>query len=367
MKKLGFGCMRLPLTDRNDPKSIDKDAFCGFIDIFMEKGFTYFDTAYFYHGGASENYVKSCLVERYPRESFVLATKLPLANIESAEDARAKFAEQFEKCGVDYFDYYLLHNVNDAHYKKALDHNCIELVRQAKEEGKIKRLGFSFHGGPELLEKVFSTHPEFEFVQLQINYLDWEDGTVQARRCYEIARSFGKEVIVMEPCKGGELSTVPDKAEELMRSVRPDSSPSSWAFRFAANLEGVIMVLSGMNSNEQVLENTALFDSMEPLSDEERGILAKTVDIISEVATIKCTACRYCVDGCPMNIPIPDCFGSYNRFLRTGLDNIKNNYAFNTRGKGNASACIECGQCVSACPQNLNIPELLKDVAKLFD
>lgn len=366
-KKLGFGCMRLPLENSVDQKSIDRSAFSGLIDLFMDNGGVYFDTAYFYHGGESESAVGECLVKRHDRESFLLADKLPLSVLEKKEDMERIFEGQLEKCGVSFFDYYLLHNINGHTYQKVKELDAFAFALGKKAEGKIKRLGFSFHGTPELLEEVLEKHPESEFVQLQLNYLDWEDSNVQSRRCYEIARRFGKDVIVMEPCKGGELSTVPDEAKALMSSASPSWSPSGWAFRFAAGLDGVIMVLSGMNTPQQVAENTAVFDALQPLSADEQAVLAKTVDIISAACPVKCTGCRYCESGCPMNIPIPDCFSVYNRYSRTQLPSLRNSYGFATAEKGKAKDCIGCRACTEACPQNLDIPELLKAVSAEFD
>ena len=367
MKKLGFGCMRLPLLDNNNKASVDPIAFNALIDRFISLGGTYFDTAYFYHGGASESFVKRCLVERYPRDRFQLATKLFMTELKSRQHAEDMFQEQLDRCGVEFFDYYLLHNINDENYKKAVEFKCFELQQEMKAAGKIKRAGFSFHGSAALLDTVLTAHPETEFVQLQLNYLDWEDSNVQSRLCYEVARKHGKDVIVMEPCKGGELATVPDEAMALMKAVHPDATPASWAFRYVGALEGVIMVLSGMNALEQVEENCAVLDSALSMSEEELAVIAKTVAIIDAVTPVKCTACRYCEEGCPMNIPIPDCFGLYNRYARTKVENLKNSYRFRTEGKGKASECIACGACVGKCPQNLPIPELLKDVAAALE
>lgn len=366
-KKLGFGCMRLPLTDPKDQTSIDLDAFKSLIDLFIEKGYTYFDTAYPYHGGASERAVNTCLVKRYPRDSFTLATKLFMHAVECPGDPERLFSEQLEKCGVEYFDYYMLHALGEKSYSKAEQFNCFEFVSARKAAGQIRHIGFSFHGSPELLEQILTKHPEAEFVQLQINYLDWEDKNVQSRRCYEVARRFNKDIIIMEPCKGGELATAPDEAIELMRALRPNSTPASWAFRFAGSLEGVIMVLSGMNTREQILDNTAVFDSISPLTSEEKAVIDKTVKIIDESTAVKCTGCRYCEEGCPMSIPIPDIFSSYNRFVRTGMDSFKRRYADVTKDKGKASDCISCRACVEKCPQNLEIPEYLKDAAKIME
>ena len=369
MKKLGFGCMRLPLREPGVQTSIDLDTVSALFDSFLKNGFTYFDTAYFYHENTSERAVKTCLVDRYPRESFILADKLPIGIIESADGMEPIFRGQLEHCGVDYFDYYLLHDLQEETWKKVRDFDAYAFGRRMKDEGHIKKLGFSFHGTPEMLEEILTLHPETEFVQLQLNYLDWEDPDIQSRRCYEIARAHGKEIIVMEPCKGGELSSVPEKAEALMREVRPDDTPSAWAFRYVAGLEGVVMVLSGMNTMQQLEDNMHTFADPAPLTDGEMDILRRTVEEIKSVATIKCTACRYCESHCPMKIQIPDCFAFYNRYMRTKLPGTISSYGFNigSGGRGKPSECVGCRACTVHCPQHLDIPELLKDVVKVLE
>lgn len=367
-KKLGFGCMRLPLKDIKDQASIDTDAFAALLDLFIQRGGKYFDTAYFYHDGASESAVKTCLVDRHERGDFYLATKMPMMKVESVQEMEEIFALQLSRCGVDYFDYYLLHNLNNVTYQKVCDFDSFGFASRKKAEGRIGKLGFSFHGSPGLLERILTEHPETEFVQLQLNYLDWEDAKVRSRLCYETVRRFGKEVIVMEPCKGGELSTVPEEAEALMRAYAPNASPSSWAFRYAAGLEGVIMVLSGMNTREQIMDNTAVFEDISPLSAEERRIIARTVELINSTAAVKCTGCRYCVSICPQSIPIPDCFSAYNRMMRTGPSSgTAFSYSAAVENRGRAGDCIACRACTEECPQSLDIPGLLKDVSRAFD
>ena len=367
MKKLGFGCMRLPLIDPKDQKSIDFDAVCSLFDEFLRRGFTYFDTAYFYHQNTSEKCVKRCLVDRYPRESFCLATKLPVGIIESPEKMAEIFSGQKRDCGVEYFDYYLLHNMNDENWAKAKKLDAIGFTSEKKALGEIRHLGFSFHGDDKLLEEILTAWPQADFVQLQLNYLDWEDKDVLSHRCYDVARAHGKDIIVMEPCKGGELSVVPEEAEKLMSEVCPGSKPSSWAFRYVAGLDGVFMVLSGMNAAEQVIENTDTFDACAPLSEREMAVIRCTVDLIHEYDTIKCTGCRYCEAGCPQKIPIPDCFSLYNRFMRTHMERLSTSYGWTVEDRGRASDCISCRACVSKCPQSLEIPSLLKKVVEVFE
>ncbi|WP_434512560.1 aldo/keto reductase [Desulfitobacterium sp. AusDCA] len=369
-KKFGFGCMRLPLLDPNDQTSFDTETFNKMVDTFLEKGFTYFDTAYVYHGYRSEDAVRESLVKRHQRNEFELATKLPMRDFQSAEDMERIFNEQLEKCGVDYFDYYLLHNIGVNSYKKACTFDSFGFGLRKKQEGKIKNFGMSFHDTPELLDEILSAHPELDFVQLQINYIDWENPGIQSRRCHEVARKHGKPIIVMEPCKGGNLALVPEKAKKLMKEYNPTASVPSWAIRFAASQEGVMMVLSGMNTMEQLLDNTSYMADFKPLSKKEYKIIGQVVNIINENTAIPCTSCRYCEKGCPQNIAIPDYFALYNGAKRAVTNNISSQFIYylNLSAKhGKAGDCISCKQCESACPQHLKITELLKDVSATFD
>lgn len=370
MKKLGFGCMRLPLLNKDDQTAVDLETLNTLVDAFLEKGFTYFDTALTYHGFKSEEFVREALVKRHDREKFLLATKLPPRVLKAEEDQERIFNEQLEKCGVEFFDYYLLHNIGVSAYQQALQYDSFGFVQRKKREGKIKNVGMSFHDTPELLEEILTAHPELDFVQLQINYIDWENPGIQSRRCHEVARKHNMPIIIMEPCKGGNLAFVPEAAEKLMKSYNPAASVPSWAIRFAASQEGVIMVLSGMNMMEQVLDNTSYMADFNPLSAEEYQIIAQVTDLINADTAIPCTTCRYCVDKCPKQIAIPDYFALYNSAKRAVTNNISSQFVYYlnlTSTHGKAGDCISCKKCEAACPQHLKIAEYMKDVSAVFD
>ena len=370
MKKLAFGLMRLPQLDENDATSIDIERVKDMVDTFMEKGFTYFDTAAPYHGKHSEIALREAVVKRYPRESYVVADKLTLGMIDKAEDMQSFFDGQMERTGLDYIDIYLLHALGKESYAKAQAFKAFEFAAQKKAEGKVKHVGFSFHDSAEVLDQILTEHPEVEYVQLQLNYLDWEDDNVQSRKCYEVAVKHGKKVLVMEPVKGGALAVVSPAVEKLLKDYNLDASPASWAVRFAASLEHVVMVLSGMSTEEQVEDNTSYMKEFIPLNEEEFAILEKAADMIRNDIAIACTGCAYCVEDCPQNIAIPEYFAMYNkvkRFQGVGLNWEKQRYAKKAQERGKASDCIECGLCEGHCPQHLEIRKFLKDVAETLE
>ena len=352
-KKLGFGLMRLPVFDGKE-ETIDLVQVNRMVDHFLEQGFTYFDTAYPYHYGFSERAVKNALVERHPRDSFLLADKMPIFRINSPEDAPATFEEQLDRTGAGYFDLYLLHAMGAERMKTVRECKVWKYLLQEKAQGRIRRLGFSFHDSPEVLDDILTELPEAEFVQLQINYADWEDAGVQSRRCYEVAQKHGKPVVVMEPIRGGSLASEKAACAPLLQKADPQASLASWALRFAAGLPGVAMVLSGMSTLEQLQQNVALFDRMKPLSDEEKAVLVQAAEMLRAAGTIPCTGCKYCVEGCPAEINIPAVLSILNEYARFGsLESAKRGYGFRTRGKGLASACVNCGQCLDVCPQHI--------------
>lgn len=368
--KLGFGCMRLPITEPDNFKAVDIAQVERMVDEFIARGFTYFDTAYMYHDFESERIMRETLVKRHPRTAYTLTTKLPVMMIHSDEDQRRIFDEQLEKCGVDYFDYYLLHSINLKTYSRAKRLDSFGFIAEKRAEGKVRHIGLSFHDTADLLDEILTEHPEMEFVQLQINYLDWENESIQSRKCYEVARKHNKPIIVMEPVKGGTLAKVTPEAEALMRGYHPDRSIASWAIRYVASLEGIEMVLSGMSNYEQLDDNTLYMRHFEPLNDDERAIIDKTVEMLNAAIPIQCTACRYCVKGCPKHIAIPEYFNLYNA-NKQSLNHLFSTQQFYydtyTTRHGRASDCIACRKCESVCPQHLPIVEHLKRVSQMFD
>lgn len=363
--KLGFGLMRLPKKDGE----IDVAQVCEMVDLFMEAGLTYFDTAYVYDSGKSEMAAKAALVDRYPRESFTLATKLNAwLGAPDEEAAKRQIHTSLERTGAGYFDYYLLHALQENNYRLYEQFRLWDYMRELKAQGLVRHWGFSFHASPEMLDRLLTENPDAEFVQLQINYADWEDGEVAARRCYEVARAHGKSIVVMEPVKGGALAQPADEVQRVLRAADPNASCASWAIRFAASLDGIITVLSGMSNLEQMRDNLSYMRNFKPLSADEQKVIGKAREALAQVDTIPCTACHYCTEGCPMSIPIPEIFAARNRQkLWNQIEQGERAYARAVAKGGRASDCIACGQCEGACPQRINVIERLTECAERFD
>nr|WP_288733713.1 aldo/keto reductase [uncultured Anaerobutyricum sp.] len=361
IKKLGFGLMRLPQKD----EKIDIEQTKQMVDAFLSAGFTYFDTAWAYEG--SEDAIRQALVERYPRESFQLATKnAAWINCNTREEAIAQFDTSLKQTGAGYFDFYLLHNLGEARTKYFDDFGLWDWVQEKKAAGLIKHVGFSFHSTPEELDEILNKHPEMEFVQLQINYADWENPAIQSRGCYEVARKHGKPVIIMEPVKGGMLATPPDNVKKVLKDAEPDSSYASWAVRFAADLEGVITVLSGMSNIEQMEDNLSYMKDFNGLDEKERNILKLAQEELNKVPLIPCTTCNYCAKVCPMNIGVSGSFTAMNYLTLYGNEGAakhQENWLVGKHGKKRASECIKCGKCEQACPQHIAIREELEKVS----
>ena len=372
VKKLGFGLMRLPAVDEADKSKVDVERVCHLADRFLAEGFTYFDTAACYHSGNSEQAFREAVAQRYPREAYTITDKLSLFMLKEASEMPGFFEKQLENCGVEYFDYYLLHALDEGAAKQAEEWGAFDFMLEKKAKGLVKHVGFSFHDKAEVLDKILTRHPEMEYVQLQLNYADWEDSEVQSRKCYEVCVKYGKPVLVMEPIKGGMLANVPAEAEALLKGARPEMSVASWAIRFAASQENVFMVLSGMSDEQQVEDNLSYMKDFAPLSDEEKDLVAKSAAIIKSKEKVPCTGCRYCTDGCPMKIAIPDYFKLLNRISMFGegqLASVKSIYKdrIEKEGHGKASDCVGCRQCEEHCPQHLPITEYLEEAAKTFE
>ncbi len=363
--KLGFGLMRLPMLDGE----VDIEQTKQMVDAFMAAGFTYFDTAYGYLGGKSEMAAKTALVDRYPRESFQLATKLPAwAGAKTAEEAKQMFWTSLERTGAGYFDFYLLHNLGDNRTQCFDDFGLWDFVKALKGKGLVKHIGFSFHDKASVLDALLCAHPEVEFVQLQINYADWESVTIQSRLCYEVARKHGKPVIIMEPVRGGSLANLPESAASILKAAAPDRSQPAWALRFAASLPGLVTVLSGMSNMEQMLDNLATMKDFAPMDETERGVIADVQAALAAIPSVPCTECRYCVKACPAGIAIPAVFKALNNYLvYNNLAGAKGNYGFACTQGAKASACLACGQCEAVCPQHIDVIARLQQAADLLE
>ena len=363
MPKLGFGLMRLPEKDG----TIDMEHLCSMVDAYMQAGMNYFDTAYVYHGGNSEKVIREALVKRYPRDRFMLATKLPAWCMKDPDDRDRIFNEQLERCGVDYFDFYLLHSIEDGGNGETYERlDCFNWGLRKKAEGRIRHFGFSFHGSPAYLIKVLDAHPEVEFVQIQLNYADWRNPVVRSGELYEILHSRNIPMIIMEPVKGGTLAALKPELEEMYKAARPSASIASWALRFVGSLPGVMTILSGMSTEEQMKDNISYMKDFEPLSDEERALVFDAAECLRRNSFIPCTGCAYCVDGCPTGIAIPQYFSLFNDIKGGTEQNAANRFAALTKDHGAPGDCVACEQCQNICPQHIRIVDRLRDIAEYF-
>lgn len=362
-RNFGFGYMRLPMQG----EAVDLEQTRKMVDTFLDAGFNYFDTAHGYLQGKSEECIKSCLSSRYPREAYVLTDKLTMAYFKKQEDIRPFFESQLEICGVDYFDFYLMHSQNAEIFKYFKERRAYETVLELKKEGKIRHFGISFHDRAEVLEQILTEYPQIEVVQIQLNYADFDDPAVQSRKCYEVCRKHGKPVIVMEPVKGGSLVNLPEDAQKVLDGLHGGSN-ASYAIRFAASFPGIRMVLSGMGSTEMMADNCGFMKDFQPLNEEERMAIARVCAIFRGQGLIPCTGCRYCTEVCPQGIPIPDLFACMN--TKKQFHDWDSDYYYHdvrTKNAAKASDCLKCGQCEDICPQHLKIRDLLEDVAKVFE
>lgn len=362
-KNFGFGCMRLPMKG----DVVDTEEMNRMVDLFLGSGFNYFDTAHGYLDGQSETALRCCLTSRYPRDRYLLTNKLTNSFFKREADIRPFFQSQLEACGVDYFDFYLMHAQSAGNFAYFKQCRAYETALELKAEGKIRHFGISFHDRAEVLDQILSEYPQVEVVQLQLNYVDWEDPAVQSRRCYEVCRKHQKPVIVMEPCKGGNLVKLPEDARAVLDELE-GGSPASYAIRFAAGHEGVIMVLSGMSDLAQMEDDLSFMKDFRPLDERERAAVEQVCTLMRAKNMIACTACRYCTAGCPKNISIPDLFACFN--AKTAFHDWNADYYYSnvhTVHKGKASDCVKCGKCEAACPQHLPIRELLEKTAEEFE
>lgn len=362
-KLLGFGMMRLPKVEKDGKEEIVYDKVSEMVDYFLDHGFNYFDTAHGYHQTFSEVAVNKCLSSRHSRDKYILTNKLTAMYIDKKEDIEPFFMNQLKTCGVEYFDNYLIHSVTKNNYDKYVKCGAFEVVKSLKDKGFIKHIGMSFHDSAELLDKILSEHKEIEMVQIQFNYIDYNDKVVQSKACYDVCRKHNKDIIIMEPVKGGKLANLPADARKIIEDLN-GGSMASYAIRFAASFEGVRMVLSGMSSLDEMKDNVAYMDNFKKIDDKEMEAIDKVVEILNSIDTIPCTTCEYCLEGCPENILIPSMISILNQKKMYETANFEHNYDLATRQNGKASECIECGNCESVCPQHIEIIDALKEVVE---
>ena len=363
--QLGFGCMRLPMIGGPEGE-VDLAEFSRMVDAYLGAGFRYFDTAHVYLAGKSETAIREALVRRHPRSSFFLTDKLSGSCFNSEADILSVFQAQLAACGVDYFDCYLMHSQTAEVYAKFQKFRAYEIAAELKAAGKIRRIGISFHDKPDVLRRILTEHPEVEVVQIQLNYLDFDNPSVESGAVYDVCREFGKPVLVMEPVKGGALADLPDEAAAVLSGLG-GGSPASYALRYCAGFDGVEIILSGMSTDGQMADNLATMAAPRPLSGAERAAIARVREILHAQDAIGCTGCRYCVPGCPMGIAIPDLFSCLNAFKKYHDWSSNYYYSVSTHGRARASECVRCGQCARICPQHLAIPDLLVQVAETFE
>ena len=367
--KFGFGCMRLPLTDANDPATIDQDLFNEMVDIYMEKGFNYFDTSYAYHNGMSEVAIRKAVVERYPRESFLICDKMPTWALTSEEDNDKFVNEMLERLGIDYFDVFFIHNINVPWLKLAKEAKSFEYIKKMKDDGIAKKIGFSFHDNSKLLKEVLEEYGDIlDVVQLELNYLDWEDPSIESHKCYELCAEYGLDVYVMEPLKGGVIVNLPDSIKNDFEEFSPDKSIASMAIRFCASLEHVKVVLSGMSQMEDLIDNCDTYENFEVLSTEENEFLERMASKLRQNVAVPCSECGYCIKACPEMIPIPEYFNLYNTSKNQPQSNIYRLY-YDKLGEEKVPAddCTYCETCLDHCTQKIDIPDMLEKVCEHFE
>lgn len=367
--KFGFGCMRLPTTDDNDPTSVNQELFTQMVDLYMEKGFNFFDTSYAYHDGTSETSIRKALVERYPRESFEICDKMPTWLLTNEKDNDKFVNEMLERLGITYFDVFLVHNINTPWLKNAINANTFEYVKKMKEDGIARKIGFSFHEKADLLKEFLEEYGDmFDVVLLELNYLDWEDSSIEAHKCYDLCVEYGLDVYVMEPLKGGVIVNPPEDIKNDFKEFNPDKSIASLAIRFCASLDNVKIVLSGMNKMEDLIDNCDTYENFKPIDKTEEEFLEKMAQKLASKLAVACSECGYCVDSCPEMIPIPEYLSLYNTSKNQPESNIYKLYFEKIADeKVAASECTFCGSCIDYCTQQIDIPSVLEEAIEHFE